>query len=126
MKIHYRTKSGELSHRATRRYGDVVTTSLYKSQQCCRYVSIETLNNALVERCQVVSVVHLLDVLLERCDDVLRGHNDVQSVRLHDVSNKSQMKHPTTSQWYLTKTSQWYVSTTSQYYVSTTSPVSPK
>ena len=44
--------------------------------------------------------------------NVWRGRN-VPSVRLFDVSNKSQMKHPTTSQWYVTKTSQWYVSLTS-------------
>ena len=36
------------------------------------------------------------------------------------------MKHPTTSQWYVTETNQWYVSTTSHYYVSTTSSVSHK
>ena len=60
-----------------------------------------------MERQQDVSVVCLHDVLLERRDDVWRGrNNDVQSVRLHHILNKSQMKHPTTSQWYLTKTSQ--------------------
>ena len=36
------------------------------------------------------------------------------------------MKHPTTSQWYVTETDQWYVSTTSHHYVSTTSSVSHK
>ena len=51
---------------------------------------------------------------LERHNNVSKGRNDnAPSLRLHDVSNKSQMKHPTTSQWYVTKTSQWYVSTTS-------------
>ena len=39
-------------------------------------------------------------------------------VRLHNVSNKSQMKNPTMFQRY--------VSTAYQYYVSTTSPVNPK
>ena len=50
-----------------------------------------------MERRQDVSVVRLYDVLLERCDDVLKGRNNrVLSVRLHDVSDKSQMKHPMT------------------------------
>ena len=50
-----------------------------------------------MERRQDVSVVRLYDVLLERCDDFLKGRNNrVLSVRLHDVSDKSQMKHPTT------------------------------
>ena len=121
------TKILTLYHPATRRRGDVVTTSLYTSQWRRRYVSNETPNDVSVERRQVASVVRLHDVLLEHRDNVLRGlNNDVPSARLHDVSNKSQMKHPTTSQWYVTKTSQWYVSTMSHYYVSKTSPVSPK
>ena len=116
-----------ISHPATRRRGDVVTTSLCTSQRRCTYVSNETHNDVSVERHQDVSVVRLHDVLLVCRDDVPWGRNDdVPSVRLHDVSNKSQMKHPTTSQWYVTKTSQWYVSTTSHQYVSTTSPVTPK
>ena len=44
----------------------------------------------------------------------------------HNVSSSYQMKHPTTSQWFVIKMSLWYVSTTSYSYVSTTSPVSPK
>ena len=32
-------------------------------------------------------------------------NDDVPSVRLHDVSNKSQTKHPMTSQWYVSTTS---------------------
>ena len=75
-----------------------------------RYASNKTPTDASVKRQQVVSVVRLHNVLLGSCDDVLRGHNnDVPSVHLHDVSNKSHVKHATTSQWY----------------VSTTSPVSP-
>ena len=67
-----------------------------------------------MERRQDLSVVRLHDILLERRDDVSRGRNNgVPSVRVHDVSNKFQMKHPTTSKWYVTKKSQWYVSTTS-------------
>ena len=104
-------------HPATRRCGDVITLSLYTSQRRRRYVSNETPNDVSVERRQVVSVIRLHDVLLERRerrDGVLTGrNNDVSSVRLHIVSNKSQMKHSTTYQWYVTKTSQWYVSTTS-------------
>ena len=99
---------------ATKRCGDVVTTSLCTSQRGSRYVSNETPNNVSVEHRRDVSVVRLYGFLLVCRDDTSRGRNDdVPSVRLHDVSNKSQMKHPTTSQWYLTKTSQWYVSTTS-------------
>ena len=72
-----------------------------------------------------ISVVYLHDVLLERRDNVSSGrNNDIPSVRLHDVSNKSQMKHPTTTQWYVSKTSPCYVCTA--YHVSITFPVSPK
>ena len=52
---------------------------------------------------------HLIryNILLERRDDVSRGrNNNVPLVRLLDVPSKSQMKHPTASQWYVTKTSQ--------------------
>ena len=69
-----------------------------------------------MERRQGVSVVRLYDVLLERCDDVLKGRsNDVLLPHLHDVSDKFQMKHPTTSQWYVAKMPQWYVSTMPHY-----------
>ena len=108
------SSSQKITHLATRHRSDVVTTSLWMSQRRRRYVSNETPNDVSVERRQNVSVVLLHDVLLERRDHVLRGrNNDVPSVRLHNVSNKSQMKHPMTSQWYVTKTSQWYVSLTS-------------
>ena len=74
----------------------------------------KTPNDVSVELRQDVSVVRLHNVLLVCRDDISWGRNDnVPSVRLHDVSNKAQMKHPTTSQWYITKTSQWYISTTS-------------
>ena len=108
-----------MPHSAIRRRGDVVTTSLCTSQQRRRYVPNKTPNDVSLEYRQGVSVVRLHDVLLEHRDDVLKGpNNDVSSVRLHNVSNKSQMKHP--------RTSQWYVSTMFHYYVPTTSPVSPK
>ena len=97
----------ELKHlmKLPTRQQDVVATSLCTSQQRCSYVSNETPNNVSVERHQDFSVIRLLDILLERCDDVSRGHNsDVSSVRLLDVSNKSQMKHLMTSQWYVNKT----------------------
>ena len=46
-----------------------------------------------MERRQDVSVVCLYDVLLERHNDVSKGrNNDAPSLRLHNVSNKSQMK----------------------------------
>ena len=93
------------SRPATRRRGDVVTTSLCTSQRRRRYVSNETPND--------VSVVRLRDILLDRPDVSRARNNDVPWIRLLNVSDKSQMKHPTTSQWYVTKTSQWYVSTTS-------------
>ena len=74
----------------------------------------ETLNDVSIERCQDPLVVYLHEVLLERRNNVSKGRdNDVPSVRFSNVSNKSQMKHPTTSQWYVTKTLQWYVSTRS-------------
>ena len=116
----FNTSIRNLFHPAARCRGDVVATSLCTFQRRHRYVSNETPNDFSVERRQDVSVVSLHDVLLECHDD------DVPSVRLHDVSNKSEMKHLTTSQWYVTKASQWYVSTMTHYYVSTTSPVSPK
>ena len=51
-----------------------------------------------MERRQDVLVVSLPDVLLEHRNDVSKvRNNDVPSARLHDVSNKSQMKHSTTS-----------------------------
>ena len=104
----------DISHPATRRRGDVVVMSLCTSQPRRRTVSNETPNHVSVECQQDVSMVPLHDVLLERRDDVSKGHNnDVPLVHLHNVSNKSQTKHPTMSQWYVTKTSLWYVSTAS-------------
>ena len=103
-----------VSHQGIRRRSDVVTTSLSTSQRRRRYVPNETPNDVSLERHQDVSMVCPHDVLLERPDDLFKERNkDVPSVRLHDVSNKSQMKHPTTFQWYVTKTSQLYASTTS-------------
>ena len=69
-----------------------------RSDVCRRYVSNETPNDVSMERCEDVSMVRLYDVLLESRNDVSKGcNNDAPSLRLHDVSNKSQMKHPTTS-----------------------------
>ena len=100
------SSSQKITHLATRRRSDVVTTSLWMSQRRRRYVSNETPNDVSVEPLEDVSVVRLRDILLECRDDILRGrNNDVPSVRLHDFSNKSQMKHPTTSQWYVSLTS---------------------
>ena len=133
----------ETSHPTLRHRGNVATTSLCTSHWCRRYVSHETPNNVSMERRQDVSVIHLLHVLLERCNDVLKGRNiDIQSLHPHDVSKKSQMKHPMTSQWYVSTTSLrlvrlydvscnsqikqpktllWYVSTTPWSYVFATS-----
>ena len=102
-----------LTHLATRRRGDVVTTSLCTFQRRRRYVSNETPNDVSVERRQEVSAVCLHDVLLVCCNDIsTRCNDDVPSIRLYNVSNRFQMKHPTMSQWYVTKTSQWYISLT--------------
>ena len=47
-----------------------------------------------MQRRQDVSVVRLHDILLERNENASRGPNNyVSSVRLDDISNKSQMKH---------------------------------
>ena len=117
----------EKNHPAIRPCGDIVRTSLCTSQRRRMYVPSETLNDVWLERHQDVSMVRLRYVVLQRRDDVLNGcNNDVPSVRLQEDSSKSQMKHPTMSQWYVIKTSQWYLSTTSHYYVPATSPVSPK
>ena len=107
--FYYYNTDGNTSHPAKRRRGEVVTTSLCASQRRCRYVSNETPNDVSVEPRQDVSIVRLHVVLYVCRDDVSRGrNNDVPSVRLHGASNKSQMKHPSTSQWYVTKTCQWY------------------
>ena len=77
---------------AARPLGDVITMS----QRHCRSLTNETPNDVSVERHQDLSVVRIHDVLLERRDEVLRRrNNDVPSVRLRNVSNKSQMKHRT-------------------------------
>ena len=86
------------SHPALTRRGDIAATSLCTSQWRRRYVSNKTSNDVSMERREDVSMVRLYDVLLECHSDVSKGrNNDAHSLRLHDVSNKSQMKHPTTS-----------------------------
>ena len=58
-----------------------------------------------MKRRQDVSVVRLHDVLLEHCDDASGGCNkDGLLLRLHNVSNRSHMKHQMKPQWYVTKT----------------------
>ena len=111
-----------LSHPPIRRHGDVAVASLCTSQQRRRYVSNETPNNVSMECRQDVSAVRLYEVLLERHNDGSKGrNNDAPSLRLHNVSNKSQMKHPTTSRWNVTKRSQWCIYTTSYWNVIMTS-----
>ena len=71
---------------------DVVATFFCPSQRRRKYVSNETPND--------VSMVRLHDVIRERWDNVSRvRNNDVPLVRLRKVSNYSQMKCSTTSQW---------------------------
>ena len=104
----------KISHPATRLRGDVVTMSLCTSQWRHRYVSNEIPNDVSVKRRQDFSVVRLHDVWLVCRDDVSWGrNNDVPSVRFQDVLNKSQMKHPMTSQWYVFTTSYCYAVMTS-------------
>ena len=89
-----------MTHLALRRRGDVAATFLCRSQRRRRYVSNETPNDVSMERRQDVSVVRINNVLLERHNDASKRRNsDAPSLRLHDVSNKSQMRHPMTSQW---------------------------
>ena len=123
------------THPARGRRDDVVATYFCLPQQRGMYVSNETPNDVQVKRRQVVSVVRLQDVIKERRDNVSRVCNsDIPLARLHDVSDQSQMKHPTTSWWYIAKACQWYVSTTlhknvvatSQRYLRTMSQVNPK
>ena len=87
--INKREKVG-LAHPATRRRGDVVTTSLCTSPRRLKQVSNETPNDVSVVRHQDVSVARI--------------HN-VPLVQLYDVSCNSQMKHPITSLWYASTTS---------------------
>ena len=102
-------------------------TSLCTSQQRHRHVPNETPKGVSLEHHQDFSVVRLHGVLLKSRDDVLKGrYNDIPSVRHRDASNKSQMKHPTTSQSYVTKAAQWYIFTMPHYYVPKTSPLSSK
>ena len=76
----------QLTHSATRRRSDIVTTSLCTSRWRRSYVSNKTPNNVLVERHQDVLVVRLHNILLKCRDDVSRRrNNDVPSVRLLDV-----------------------------------------
>ena len=94
------------THPALGRRGGVLTTPLCTYQRRRRYVPNETPNDVSMRRHQDVSVVRLCDILLGRHNKFSKGrNNNVPSARLHNVSNKSQMKHPTTSQWYVTKTS---------------------
>ena len=105
----FQNKLDKASHPATRRCGDIVTTSLSMFQWRRRYVSNKTPNDVSIERRQDVSVVCLNDVFLECRDDVSWGsNNDVPSLHLLDDSSKSKMKHPTIPPWYVTRTSQWY------------------
>ena len=54
-----------------------------------------------------------IDFKPTRQGDVVATSQRRLSIRHNDVARTSQMKHPTTSQWYVAKTSHWYVSTMS-------------
>ena len=70
--------------------GDVAALSPCTSQQCHSYASTDTHNEVLMEHRQDISVVRLHDVILKRRQNASRRrNNNVPSVRLHDVSNKS-------------------------------------
>ena len=108
------------NHQATRRHGDVITTSLCTSQLRRRYVSNETPNDVSVERRQTVSVVRLhVTASWQRTWQRLHGTKwqcpiSTSPQRLKQASNETPTwKHPKTSQSYATKASQWYVSMTS-------------
>ena len=61
---------GDTTHPAARRRGDVLTTSLCKSQWRWSSVSNEARNEVSVERRQDIAVVRLHNVLLVCCNDV--------------------------------------------------------
>ena len=67
-------------------------TSIDTSAQRLKLVSQETPNDVSVVRLQGGSVVRLQDVAQERCSNVSKVPN-------HNVSSKSQMKHPMKSRW---------------------------
>ena len=67
-------------------------TSIDTSAQHLKLVSQETPNDGSVVRRQDGSVVRLQDVAQERCSNVSKVPN-------HNVSSKSQMKHPMKSRW---------------------------
>ena len=82
---------------------EILTTSLCTYHWRRRYVSNEALNHVLPKRLSGTSVQHLIGMSWRRLKRTSHEY----------VSDKSQMKHPTTSQWWVTKRYQWYISTTS-------------
>ena len=71
-------------------------------------------NDISIEHRQDVSVLRLYNVLLDNQKGVWKKrNNDDLSLRLYDVSNMAQLKHPKTSRWNVAKTSQWCISTAS-------------
>ena len=69
----------------------VTTTYHWQSPRCLKLVSNETPNYVLVVPRQDVLVVFLHNFAKERC-------SDISKVRNHNVSTKTQMKHPVKSQ----------------------------
>ena len=94
-----------ITHPATGPPGDVVTTSLLSPSNVIGTSQMKhqrRLSGTSPRR--VSGSFH--NVLMVCREDVSRERNDdAPSLRLHDVSNKSQMKHPKTSQWYVSTTS---------------------
>ena len=85
-------------HPVIRRRDDVLAASFSTSQQRCRFFIKRNIQQRVCRTSLRRLSVCFHDALLERRDDVSRGSNNgVLSVCLHDVSNRPQMKHPTTS-----------------------------
>ena len=126
---------------ATRRHGDVVTTSLCASQRRCRYISNETSNYVSMERCQdvscYVSTTSYWNFVTTSQEDIttksprrlkqlsnetpndfsLVLHQDASVVRIHNVPLVRPCDVCCKSQMKQPLTSLWYVSTMSQSYV---------
>ena len=71
--------------------------------------------------CRQSAKCSILDLLPTRQQDVAAMLQRCLSVRPSDVAGTSQMKHPTTSQWYVFPMSYWFVMTTSHGDVMTSS-----
>ena len=75
----------------------VTTTYIGTPSRRLKLVSNERLNDTSVVHHQDISVVYLHDAAQERCSDVSKVSN-------HNVSSKSQMKHPVKLPWQVSTT----------------------